>query len=92
MTHCRAEKDGNGDKPPSPNELAEKGEQMKEDAREHVENMVSLGPQGAVCFASQAQVQRTAFHIAIAYQHISHQRPACHNSWLKSLTNLVTVE
>ena len=37
---CRAEKGGENGKGLDPNELTKKGEQMKEDAREHIEDMV----------------------------------------------------
>ncbi len=39
MPYCRAETANKSDT--GPNALAEKGEQMKEDAREHIEDMVS---------------------------------------------------
>ena len=45
MPDCRAESTDKSDK--GPNALAEKGEQMKEDAREHIEDMVSLLVQGS---------------------------------------------
>ena len=56
MPQCRAEKDRETDMGSGPNDLSKKGEQMKEDAREHIEDMVSSSEQSAkMAFCSPAK-------------------------------------
>lgn len=54
---CRAGKKGSGkdDKPTSPNKMADKGEEIKEQAREHVESMVRPIWKRYVCYITKAR-------------------------------------